>query len=293
MFLNSGLKIFDIIDLLFRNPQSRKDLSRMLQNKNTDIDFLTVTKYIRTLRALSFDIKYINKKLYIFDTPFEITLEKDELKGFLVFLSVLDKIYKQTSNREVLYTKSKMIKFIKDKVKVNERLLSIDFKPSDITNKHLLKLMKFEKENTEKIKVKLKGNKSYVSILYKGLKFKRDGIFITGISLKNYKNKIFKLDKTEKIKPLYDNEKFTVQPFYDTVFKLTGRLIKNYTLKKGEKARYRTGEILITSRFEDKEELFSRLLKYGNYCEIVYPEDDIRKFSNKAKKLLKQYELMQ
>ena len=77
-----------------------------------------------------------------------------------------------------------------------------------------------------------------------------------------------------------------------TVFKLTGRLIRNYVLKEGEVAHYKDFEVRVTNFYEDKDELLNRLLKYGKNCEVVYPVEDRELMKKKIEKMIKHYQSM-
>ena len=58
-----------------------------------------------------------------------------------------------------------------------------------------------------------------------------------------------------------------------TIFKLKGGLAKRYEARENEKAEVNPDRtVTITNRNENKELLFSRLLRYDDKCEILYPK---------------------
>ena len=63
-----------------------------------------------------------------------------------------------------------------------------------------------------------------------------------------------------------------------TTFKITGRLKNAYAPREGEIISEFKDHIIVSNKKEDKDELFKRLLKYGSFCEILYPKSDREKF---------------
>ncbi len=67
----------------------------------------------------------------------------------------------------------------------------------------------------------------------------------------------------------------------ETFFKLKGRLAKSYLLKDDERIiESFDDEIVIANGNSEKEELFARLLKYGELCEIILPMGEREDFKN-------------
>ena len=71
-----------------------------------------------------------------------------------------------------------------------------------------------------------------------------------------------------------------------TVFELRGRLKNSYTIYEGERV-ITIGEefIWVSNNFEDKNQLFKRLIRYGKLCKIISPDCDIEKFKNMLNKM--------
>ncbi len=76
-----------------------------------------------------------------------------------------------------------------------------------------------------------------------------------------------------------------------TTFKITGRLKYAYDIKEGETVSSYDDCLIVTNKNEDKSELFRRLLKYGNLCEILYPKTDRENFKNLVYSLINRFEL--
>lgn len=65
----------------------------------------------------------------------------------------------------------------------------------------------------------------------------------------------------------------------ETFFELSGRLAKAYLLKEDERIiDSEDDKIIVANGSSDKEDLFARLLKYGELCQIILPETDRNEF---------------
>ena len=73
-----------------------------------------------------------------------------------------------------------------------------------------------------------------------------------------------------------------------TVFEIMGRLAKTYTLYEGERViKIKEDSIVVSNNYEDKAELYKRLLRYGTLCKIISTQDDIERFKQMLNKMEK------
>lgn len=278
--INSGVKIFDIIEILGKNPKSRKELSENLTLKSKTTKLETISKYLRTLRITGFEI--ISKKSHpyeILKTPFKITLNKAEQEGLYVILK----------NGEGLFDE----KFNPFKYKLENLIenAKISYEKGDIYNnktlKNLRKLNEFIFDN--EIQLKLITDKNKINVLIKRIKYKKNGIFLSFYNSKTKKIENLNLNEIQKIKSVDKNIPSIFEIKETTTFKIKGKLKQNYILREGESARFEDNEIFVSNHLEEKEELFSRLLKYGKNCEIISPKSDRKKFIELLKSTLNHY----
>ena len=67
-----------------------------------------------------------------------------------------------------------------------------------------------------------------------------------------------------------------------------GRLAKTYTLYEGERViKIKEDSIVVSNNYEDKAELYKRLLRYGTLCKIISTQDDIERFKQMLNKMEK------
>lgn len=290
--LDSGKKIFDIIDALLTNPKSRGEIGHFVQGKSSACAKRSVSKYLKTLKKAGFDIRYENHAFHIFETPFKIKLSKDELCGLEAMLVVIKKFYQNETSSKIKRIEEKLMNLFEQNADISEEKLlkTYDSEIKDGLFKNIETLHHYIKLENAKLRIKYK-NKNLI-IVPKKLIYKINGIFLHAYFLKKDKNLILRADSISKIKFLNFIKENKPTPSMETVFRLTGRLTKSYILREGERARYLKDSVVVTSIYENKEELFNRLLKYGKFCEIISSKEDRTCFIKKLKSLKKHYKSM-
>ena len=103
-------------------------------------------------------------------------------------------------------------------------------------------------------------------------------------------NKLFLLNDIEAF---YDVLQTSVKVNFakTTIFKLNGRIAKGYTSPyENEIITYLdNGDIIVENKYEDKNILRKRLLKYFDMCEILEPKSEREEFLKELKELVKKY----
>lgn len=285
---NSGLRIIKIINILMKNPSSRDEVCFELDKDEMGVYTNTVSKYLRTLRSLGFEIKKENNKFSILKTPFKIKLTKQEEEGF----ETCDFIVKTYYTKEAMDTyqglKNKILNNIEKKEE--EAPLEDNVQVEDKTTVNIDTLSKYISSFEIEISAKYLGKE--VKLIPEELRYKKNGIFLLAYDCNLGDEALFSVAKMDEI---------TINSFFprrkniktkNTTFKITGRLQKNYVPKENETVHYIGGSMIVTNNFQKKEELFNRLLKYGKYCEVLYPESDRLAFIEKIKSLREYYKSM-
>ena len=290
--INSGTVIFDVIKVLQSAPKSREEFCQKLKERNLSTDNDTITKYVRTLRELDFDVVYRNGAFQLIKTPFKYKIENEEIEGLEIAISLLRELFKGKIEPREKDFEEKMLNlfdFDKNLIKTKEAN-TLKFKKTKTASYNIFKLNQYILNPAI---LKIQYFKKEFLILPKELKYQKNGVFLIAYNKTEEKIQKFKVNLIVNLKfqgYLNDEFEFLKQ---ETVFKISGRLIKNYILREGEIAHYKEDCVLVTNFVEEKEELFSRLLKYGKYCEVVYPEKDRQIFIQKLKDLIEHYEKME
>lgn len=284
--INSGVKIFLIVEILFSSPKNIEEISNKLLEYNIKADKKTVSKYLRTLKLFGFEIEKINGRFQVLNSP--LMIKQKNSGAEIIFLLMEYFFEKENVEYEILKRKFKNIFDIEENLKIKnsiEKTLQL----SQSAKKNLELINNLIKKNKTEINAKYKGKKLKLTI--KEIKFAKNGVFLFAKD-KNLKNsRHIKINNLENIKPdKTKNLKFKIKEGVN--FKIKENLIKNYILKRGEIANYINNEAIITNTYEEKEEIFSRLLKYGTKAEILTPEREKRQFIQKLKSLIEHYSSM-
>ncbi len=287
--INSGIRIFDVLAVLLENPYSKKEFVKMLSKRGVFIDEGTVPKYIRTLRAAGYEIECRKLPFKVCKTPFRFDFSEEEIKGFNIAMSVLKELLTGEYAKKAEFLEYKISNIIKPFfVYKRKKALKIDYAINDVVSSNICYLSKFD--DLKSIRLKVAYKRKICIIRPKELRYRKNGFFLFVYNETAGKNETLKLEYIRSPKLIGNVPSLASEFLEETTFKITGRLKKNYVLKIGERAHYFDNEILVTNALEDKEELFNRLIKYGKYCEVLYPESDREKFIEKLKNLIKYYQ---
>jgi predicted DNA-binding transcriptional regulator YafY len=99
---------------------------------------------------------------------------------------------------------------------------------------------------------------------------KKKRIYLMGVNPKTRTKESFPLDRMVTHRQIPSISKTPVAQM-TLVFKLTGRVARNYRPYPGETVTERDEFLWVTHRTEDSQPLLRRLLKYGPSCEVMSP----------------------
>lgn len=287
---NSALRLLEIIKTLIASPKTREEICFELDKKGEGIYKNTVSKYFRTLRDTGFEIKKENGRFKILKTPFLISLSEDEIKGFEVCAFLVSKLYSKKDKDKFKTIKNKILNMVKTKRTPDLEENNVDCEEMENLFNKIDKLNEFICLKEAEIKF-LYQNKQ-ITFIPEELRYKKSGVFLFGYDTKEDKQKELKLDLISDImlNSFYPKKKPNIPS--NTAFKIKGRLKNNYILKENENAVYLNGETIILNNTKDKNALFSRLIKYGKFAEVLYPEKEREEFIRRTKELIEYYSSM-
>ena len=281
--LNSGLKIFKLIQVLWETPETREEICGKLFELGIEAEPKTVSKYIKTLKEAGFEI--ITKKgqnYEIIKTPLKINLKEDEALGYSVLIEILKTF---SNNKKSLFQYKLENLTTSDAENIETIKYGFDEETFDVYNKLTEYIY-----NPSKISFSYFGKK-ILAIPIK-IKYGSKKIYIFAFNLHAIKTEKFELSNIRNMEFVSSAKPQDFDFFPKTIFKIKGDLIKSYILKEGEVAKYKDKEVQVTNYYEEKDELFKRLMRYGKNCEIIYPEEDRKKFIQMVGDLIEHYKSM-
>ncbi len=289
--LSTPFKVIKILKLLVEKPSSIDEILERLEEDGIFTNKETVSKYFTTLRYAGCDIQKIRNKFYI-KYPV-VHLDDTELETLAHFDIICKNLNSKENYGEFLKFLSKLFSLTNKNNEYKKMRSTITFDEDFNTGKigkrygeKIETISKFIQDTPQKIKI-ICAEKEFTITPLKFHYFK-DSICLLGYDIKNNVNKNFPLDKISDIKGMP-----TAASSSDfgliTTFKISGRLKNAYTVREGEIISEYEDYIMVSNKKEDKDELFKRLLRYGTFCEILYPKSDREKFKNLLENLIAKF----
>ncbi len=287
--LSTPYKILKILKLLIENPLSINEILKKLEEENIFINTDSLSKYITTLKLSGCNIQKRRNRFYV-KYPY-FYLNEAELETLAHFEIVCKNLNSKANYAEFQKFLNKLSSLTKDFERYETFL-----KKQEAENFSIQKTEKY-KEKIEIISSFLDNGAQKIKILFENKEFTitpvkfhyfKDSICLLGYDIKNNVNKYFPLDKIIDIKGMLSSLA-PVDFGLVTTFKITGRLKNAYAIREGEIVSEYEDYILVSNKKEDKDELFKRLLRYGSFCEILYPKTDREKFKNLLESLMTKF----
>ena len=265
---NSSIQVLKTLQVLLQGTYSMKELVNLLNQKEEGAVFnnSVISKYINTCRYCGFEIPKINNQYYIAKVPFGLDLSDIDIE---LLETVQNYVADEMSSRckglidsfcyKIAHFSNKKISAVEKK----EFNYTIELFERAKAKKHKVKLI-FKNHNVLEcipIDITQQGKKLFLNIFCK--KYRSiDAARLSGI----------KLSGQRYIDPFAGDQ--------TVIFKLSGNLAKRYEARENETVENNLdGTITVKNRNENKEMLFSRLLRYDDKCELIQPKmyrDDMK-----------------
>lgn len=276
----SSINVLKTLKVLMKGDYSMKELINLL-NKNEVEPFFNnsvISKYINTCRFCEYDIVKIHNRYNVVKIPFGLDLsmlDVDIIKSLQVY--VVDEMSAKCAKA--------MNSFV-DKISrfSNKQIARVD------KDKLSIAIELFERAVYKQRKIKLLfKNQDYLECVPLNIFKGNDKTYFNVFNKKVRNIDISRLSGVQMLGQTY------IEPFGGNqvvVFKLTGALAKRYEPRVNEKVSLnQDGSITVTNKNENKELLFSRLLRYDDKCEIIRPigyREDMKALINE---MLQNYEV--
>lgn len=277
----SSMQVLKTLKLLLEDNYTMTELIHKLnsQEKEPVFNNSVVSKYINTCRFCGIDIPKIHNKYFVASLPFGLDLsarDRDLLDNLQYAVkdtmsAALDDIFGGFLERLSKYSNKQIIR-----VEPKTQQQAFELFDSAVAQKRRINLLFRAKAVFDCIPLRITEKKGKIcfNIIHDGKEKTIAADRITGLEIMN-----------RRFKQPDDS------PVQDVVFKLTGALAERYTLKENEKIQTNNlpEYIVVTNSGEDKERLFSRLLRYDRNCEILYPLHYREEMKHLLDEMLKNY----
>jgi len=275
----SSIQVMKTLQALLEDNYTMTELiTKLNQNETSDVfNHSVVSKYINTCRYLGINIPKIHNKYFVASMPFGMDLTGKDLE-------LLEKL--QLASKESLSVKHGKIfdSFLAKLSKYsNKQIARIEEKTSHI----IFEL--FDKAIVDKRKVRLMFRaKAVLDCIPLGIVENKGKTYFNILNSKD-KEKLILVDRICGIEVL--DERFVKNYSGQVVvYQLKGDLSKRYDLRDNEQLVVREdNSITVSNKGENKEILFSRLLRYDSSCEILHPKHYREEMKNLLDEMLKNY----
>lgn len=259
----SSLQVLKTLQILMEDNYTMAELVNKLNlgEKESIFNNSVVSKYINTCRYCGINIPKIHNRYILASVPFGMDLTSRELD----LLSMLQNTVKNTMSHKQNIIIDKFIT-----------------KLTKYSNKHIARIDKEAPKFSFELFSKAVMEKRIIIFMFRtGASMECIPLGIAESKTKTFFNVIYKgkekLIRCERVAGIKITDKKFENGFEQdksVVFKIKGKLMKRYTLKEDEQIISHDlpdNFVISSSENENRDALFSRLLRYDNLCEIIQP----------------------
>lgn len=277
----SSMQVLKTLQLLLEDNYTMTELIQKLNANEQEPVFnnSVVSKYINTCRFCGLDIPKIHNKYFVASLPFGIDISARELdliedlryavkntmsakadETFEKFLANLSKYSNKQIIRVEPKTRQKAFELF-DKAVAEKRKINLLFRAKAVFECIPLRIVQ-------------KKGKTCFNVIHEGKEKVIAADRISGLEIMD--RRFAQTENTSK---------------QEVVFKLKGKLAGTYTLRENEEIMPDSteGNLVVSNKGEEKDVLFSRLLRYDKSCEILYPLHYREEMKNLLDEMLKNY----
>ncbi len=284
--IDASYRIIKIFKMLYEKPHSMNEIIDEFCAEDILISKETVVKYFKTIRQSGCILRKKQGRFSIESIPFTLNLTDKDYENLALFVNLGVDLYGESMQQDLKNILKKFLSladksaYEKSIFYLNEHRLNSS--ESFAFKEKISKLLNYGCDNS-KIKILYNGEK--ISISHITFKYFDNCVYVHAFNeaLKNYE--LYSLDD---VKEIYSTPEIPLQSTFapHTVFELYGRLAKTYTLYEGERViKVKDDAIVISNNFEDKKQLFKRLIRYGTLCKIISTKSDVECFRAMLKEM--------
>lgn len=286
VFHIASLRVLKTLQFLFAREHTMEELIEKLAGiGREECDYFIVSKYINTCKFCGLDIQKLGGKYMLINLPFGMRFSAKESKLIYEIKQCCDKL-----------KSSKLSKFIENFIK----RLHLPFYKSDnglLSSPNYKTIKSFERacKTNSRIQLSYYGGSHCICTPYdikvvdgRVVLYVMDHHEIIEVDPSSVSSIIFVVkNPSEKVKK--DNENLTFDN--SAVFELYGAMAGGYQLRENEQMiNFGTDRAVILCKYEDKETLLRRLMRYDTSCKLLKPNSYVTEFKKMIDDTLKNYE---
>lgn len=272
----SSIQVLKTLQVLLEDNYTMAQLVKKLNENEKESVFNSsvVSKYINTCRYCGIDIPKIHNKYYVVSMPFGFNITDNDFDLLQKMLETAHDCMSARANKEIIKTMGRLSKYS------NKRIIRIQESTVNLTKDLFIKAI--QQERTVRLLCK---NGAVLECIPISTSLQKNRVCFN-VHDKNSNYQIIPLDKLSGLE--ITNQKFKKSDTDKTVvFKIKGGLIERYKPREHEIliADNSPKFVVYSNHGETKDELLSRLLRYGDLCEIENPSsyrEDMKQIINRT-----------
>ena len=277
---DSCVTIFEFLKLLSVGEANYKDVLKLFSDKMTEgksNPHVILNKYLNTLKIFGIKVKKNNNKYYLLNSPFKIDLGVDDLKIISMLKESLQVLHggKTKKNFEE-FLEALEIRYNEDTQNMAQSMGKVSGFSFGFTElKEQIDLCEKYCEEQRKLNITYMNKNGEIEKLACSpveLVYNKRKICLKVHTQKNSQVIEIPLENINHVEQL---PQIVSRPGSTTTvtFRVKGRLAKSYKLKENERLQSieEDGSLVIVNQDEDFNNLFKRLMRYADYCEIISP----------------------
>jgi len=302
---STAYRILLLLLYLNENPYSANQLNEIFSKDEYVARYFSkdvILKYISTLRFAGYKISkpgLANNYSYELNkSPVSANLTENQIK----VLAVMDGYVKSFHQIKMVEKYKNFLRKVKKIIPdeqveaLNNELKNQEENPCEDFSRHndfadLIKKVEHFKEEKCRVMIKYKlfdtKEEKQIVLELKNIKYDKTEVYLSGYNPVVGQTQLIKFGQIVEIRHLPTKSQYG-QMLFPVIYKLSGQLAKGYRPYENEKiteTSEKTNSITVTAYTEDQDMLLSRLMRYGEYCEVLYPKrarDSIIKMINKT-----------
>lgn len=265
--------------MLYERPHSMAEIIEELYRDDILINKETLIKYFKTIRHSGCVLRKRQGKFSIESVPFSLDLTSFDCEYLAIFINLAVGLYADGVQNDLKSAMKKIFSLANTEAE-NKYLLYLErtknIAPEPFIFKEKISTLLNYGYNNSKIRILYNEEKLVISHI--SFKYMDNSVYVHAF---NEMSKSYELFLLGNIKEIYPTPEMSLQSVFApyTVFELSGRLARTYTLYEGERViKAKEDCIVVSNNLEDKQRLFRRLLRYGTLCKIISTQSDIENF---------------
>ena len=294
---DTGLRILEVLKILMVDNAAKDEMIEKLKETSDFADVYTYEafiKYFNTFEASGLKIEKKKNKYALKNAVVTTDLsgkEKNLLQKLINFIGKLNNVSVENTIKNFFSRFGKFVDIdLTEYIEEAQRKANEEYSANIKNNIVLtLKKMLYEKQIVN-ITYKKNNQEITVTVELKDITEKGSNIYAVCYDKSegcNYKINISSIVSIKQMPQQISGMNY----LKSVVFELYGRLASSYKLKKSEKAlNFGANYITVSNSEEDRDILLHRLLKYGEYCKIIKPQEVKEEFLNMTNEMLRKLE---